>query len=62
VSQYKWRKEATCYRFSGVAGLEGYFPLESILRVMKTTATLPNTNIVILPFSAACNTPGYAYT
>jgi hypothetical protein len=30
--------KATYYRFSGVAGLEGYFPLESILRVMEGVA------------------------
>jgi hypothetical protein len=30
--------EATCYRFSGVAGLESYSPLESILRVTEGVA------------------------
>ena len=30
--------KATCYRFSGVAGLEGYFPLESIPRLMEGVA------------------------
>jgi hypothetical protein len=30
--------KATCDRFSGVAGLEGYFPLESIQRLMEGVA------------------------
>jgi hypothetical protein len=30
--------KATCYRFSGVAGLEGYFPLESFPRLMEGVA------------------------
>jgi len=30
--------KATCYRFLGVAGLEGYFPLESIPRLMEGMA------------------------
>ena len=36
-SQYGWTN-ATCYRFSAVAGLEGYFPLQSILRLMEGVA------------------------
>jgi len=35
VSEYGWRTEATSYRFSEVAGLEGCSPLESILSVME---------------------------
>jgi hypothetical protein len=38
VLQYRWRKAATCYKFSGVGGLVGYFPLESILRIMEGVA------------------------
>jgi len=30
--------KGTCYRFSEMAGLEGYFPLESILRLMEGVA------------------------
>ena len=30
--------KVTCCRFSGVAGLEGYFPLESIHRLMEGVA------------------------
>jgi hypothetical protein len=30
--------KATCYRFSGVAGPEGYFPLESFPRLMEGVA------------------------
>jgi hypothetical protein len=37
-SQYRWRMKATCYGFSGVARLESYFPLESILRLMEGMA------------------------
>ena len=35
MSQNRLRTEATCYRFSGVAGLEGYSPQELILRQME---------------------------
>jgi hypothetical protein len=28
---------------------------------MKTTVTLPHAHVALLPFSVACNTPGYAY-
>ena len=38
MSQCGWRTEATCCRFSGVVGLEGSFPLESVLRVMEGVA------------------------
>ena len=30
--------KATCCRFEGVAGFEGYFPLKSILRLMDGVA------------------------
>jgi len=30
--------KATCYRFSGVAGLEGYLLLEATLRLMERVA------------------------
>jgi hypothetical protein len=31
-------KEGKCLKFSGVAGLEGYFPLDSFLKVMEGVA------------------------
>jgi len=37
-SQYGWRTNITCYRFSGVAGLEGCSPLELIPRLMEGVA------------------------
>jgi len=38
VSQYGLTTEAICYRFSGVAGNEGYFPQELTLREMEGVA------------------------
>jgi hypothetical protein len=38
VSHYEMMTEETCYRFSGVAGHEGCFPQEIILRVMEGVA------------------------
>jgi hypothetical protein len=38
VSQYRLMTEGTCYRFSGVAGREGFSPQQLILRVMEGVA------------------------
>ena len=38
MSQYGLRTEATCCRFTGVAGHEGYSSQELILRVMEGVA------------------------
>ena len=35
---YSWRMKATCYRFSVVTGLEGSFPLHSVLWLMEGVA------------------------